>query len=185
RHAKARRRVAALQARAARIRQDWRHKASLDIARRFATVVLEDLATRNMTRSARGTVDAPGTNVCQKAGLNRAILEQGWHGFETVLADKLEERGGYLCKVDPRHTSQTCSACGAVDRESRESQASFRCCQCGLRAHADHNAAINILRRNTASMIVEEGQRLSVEAITIGGASRPFGNPPLSSGGRC
>jgi putative transposase len=116
RHAKARRRVAALQARAARIRQDWRHKASLDIARRFATVVLEDLATRNMTRSARGTVDAP------------------WHGFGTVLAYKLEERGGYLCRVDPRHTSQTCSACGAVDRESRESQASFRCRQCGLRA---------------------------------------------------
>jgi putative transposase len=145
RHAKARRRVAALQARAARIRQDWRHKASLAIPRRFATVVLEDLATRNMTRSARRTVEAPGTNVCQKAGLNRAILEQGWHGFETVLAYKLEERGGYLCKVDPRHTSQTCSACAAVDRESRESQASLRCCQCGLRAHADHNAAINIL----------------------------------------
>ncbi|ULJ75443.1 transposase [Rhizobium gallicum] len=61
-----------------------------------------------------------------------------------------------------------------MDRESRESQASFRCCQCGLRAHADHNAAINILRRNTASMIVEEGQPLSVEAITIGGASRPL-----------
>ncbi|OWK25155.1 hypothetical protein AJ87_14140 [Rhizobium yanglingense] len=54
-----------------------------------------------------------------------------------------------------------------------------------LAAHADHNAAINILRRNTASMIVEEGQRLSVEAITIGGASRPLGNPPLASGGRC
>ncbi|ULJ75444.1 RNA-guided endonuclease InsQ/TnpB family protein [Rhizobium gallicum] len=102
RHAKARRRVAALQARAARIRQDWRHKASLDIARRFATVVLEDLATRNMTRSARGTVDAPGTNVCQKAGLNRAILEQGWHGFETVLADKLEERGARSIPATPR-----------------------------------------------------------------------------------
>ncbi|MEX2741512.1 hypothetical protein AB3480_08810 [Rhizobium mongolense] len=51
-----------------------------------------------------------------------------------------------------------------------------------MRAHADHNAAINILRRNTASMIVEEGQPLSVEAIPIGGASRPLGNPPLASG---
>ncbi|WP_237358482.1 hypothetical protein [Rhizobium azibense] len=29
------------------------------------------------------------------------ILEQGWHGFETVLAYKLEERGGYLCRIDP------------------------------------------------------------------------------------
>ncbi|MBB4229367.1 zinc ribbon domain-containing protein [Rhizobium mongolense] len=72
-----------------------------------------------------------------------------------------------------------------VKVQSRESQASFRCCQCGLRAHADHNAANNILRRNTASMIVEEGQLLSVEAMTIGGASCPLGNPPLASRGRC
>ncbi|MBB4278316.1 transposase [Rhizobium mongolense] len=100
RHAKARR-VAALQARAARIRQDWRHKASLDVARRFATVVLEDLATRNMTRSAWKTVDAPGTHVCQKAGLNRAILAQGWHGFETVLAYKLEERSAVQGRSPP------------------------------------------------------------------------------------
>lgn len=184
RHAKARRRVAALQARAARIRQDWRHKASLGLARSYGTVVLEDLAIRNMTRSAKGTTEAPGTNVRQKAGLNRAILDQGWFGFETVLAYKLEERGGYLCKVDPRHTSQTCSACGAVDRESRESQASFHCRACGFRVHADHNAAINILRRNSASMIVEEGHRLSVEAITAQGVD-PLGNPPASAGGRC
>jgi putative transposase len=185
RYAKARRRVAVLQARAARIRLDWRHKASLDIARRFGTVVLEDLATRNMTGSAKGTMDAPGTNVRQKAGLNRAILDQGWHGFETVLAYKLEERGGHLCKVDPRHTSQTCSACGAVDREGRESQASFHCLTCGFRAHADHNAAINILRRNTASMIVEEGHRLSVEAITAQAVTIPLGNLPASAEGRC
>ena len=184
RHAKARRRVAALQARAARIRLDWRHKASLDLARRFGTVVLENLNTKGMTASAKGTIEAPGTNVRQKAGLNRAILDQGWHGFEAVLAYKLEERGGYFCKVDPRHTSQTCSACGTVDRKSRENQASFHCRQCGFRAHADHNAAINILRRNTASMIVEEGQQLSVEAITAQGVG-PLGNLRPSGRGRC
>ncbi|MBR2656086.1 MAG: transposase [Loktanella sp.] len=89
----------------------------------------------------------------QKAGLNRAIPNQSWFGFETVLAYKLEERGGHLCKVDPHYTSQTCSACEAVDRESRESQAFFCFQTCGFRAHADHNAAINILHRNTASMI--------------------------------
>ncbi|MBR2655169.1 MAG: transposase [Loktanella sp.] len=184
RYAKARRRVAALQARAARIRQDWRHKTSLDLARSYGTVVLENLATRNMTRSAKGTMASPGTNVRQKAGLNRAILNQSWFGFETVLAYKLEERGGHLCKVDPRYTSQTCSACEAMDRESRESQASFCCRTCGFRAHADHNAAINILRRNTASMIVEEGHQPSVEAITMT-VDNHLKNPPPSGGGRC
>ena len=39
RHAKARRRVAALQARAGRIRQDWRHKVSRSLVQRFGTVV--------------------------------------------------------------------------------------------------------------------------------------------------
>jgi putative transposase len=167
RYAKARRRVAALQARAARIRRDWQHKASLNIARRFGAVVLESLATKNMTRSAKGTMDAPGTNVRQKAGLNRAILEQSWFGFETMLAYKLDERGGYLAKVDPRFTSQTCSACGTVDRESRESQASFCCRHCGFCAHADLNAAINIERRwNTPLLSVEAGGRTAHEAET-------------------
>lgn len=138
-----------------------------------------------MTRSARGTVDAPGTNVRQKAGLNRAIFDQGWYGFETVLVYKLEERGGHLCKVDPRYTLQICSACGTVDRESLESQASFHCSACCFRIHAYHNAAINILRRNTASMIVEAGHRRSVEAITTQAVVRPLGNPPTSIRGRC
>ena len=50
---------------------------------------------------------------------------------------------GYLeqCR---HYTSQRCSACGQVDRDSRESQAVFRCTACGFACHADLNAAINI-----------------------------------------
>ena len=33
---------------------------------------------RNMIASAAGTIDARGRNVRQKAGLNRAILLNGW-----------------------------------------------------------------------------------------------------------
>jgi putative transposase len=47
-------------------------------------------------------------------------------------------------KVRPAFTSQRCSACGQVDRDSRESQAVFRCTACGFASHADVNAAINI-----------------------------------------
>ena len=49
--------------------------------------------------------------------------------------------------VDPRHTSQMCSACGHIDRESRLDQATFRCTACGFELNADHNAAKNILTR--------------------------------------
>jgi putative transposase len=175
---------AKLAARGARIRRDWQHRTTLGIARRFGTVVIEDLKVRNMTASASGTVDEPGRNVRQKTGLNRSILNQGWRAFETLLAYKLEERGGTLVTVDPAYTSQTCSACGTVDRESRESQAVFACRHCGFRDHADHNAAINILRRNTASMRMEEGHKLSDEVRTGRELALPE-NPPASAGRRC
>ena len=83
-----------------------------------------------------------------------------------MLAYKLEERGGMLIKVDPAFTSQACSACGAIDARSRESQAAFECVACGHRTHADQNAAINILRRNTASMRMEEWHEPSREVRT-------------------
>jgi putative transposase len=166
RYATQRARLARLQARAARIRKDWLHRASTDIAVRFGVVVVEALKIRNMTASARGSVDEPGRHVRQKAGLNRSILAQGWYALEAMLAYKLEERGGMLIKVDPAFTSQTCSACGAIDARSRESQAAFECVACGHRAHADVNAATNILRRNTASKLVESSHQQLCEART-------------------
>ena len=166
RYVQQRARLARLQARAARIRKDWLHRASTNIADRFGIVVIEALKIKNMTASARGSLEQPGRNVRAKAGLNRSILEQGWHAFEVMLAYKLEERGGTLIKVTPAFTSQTCSACGAIDARSRESQASFDCVHCGYRAHADVNAAINILRRNTAPKLVESSHQRLREART-------------------
>lgn len=151
---KARLRVARLHKRVADARKDFLHKASTTIAKNHGVVVLEDLKVRNMTASATGTPEAPGRNVRQKAGLNRAILDQGWGMFRTLLAYKLEERGGHLLTVNPRDTSRTCSACGVVDADSREG-VRFSCRSCGHEAHADTNAAINILRRGTPSMPVE------------------------------
>ena len=42
-----------------------------------AMVCIEDLQVRNMSRSAAGSIDAPGRNVRAKSGLNKAILDQG------------------------------------------------------------------------------------------------------------
>ncbi len=53
---------------------------------------------------------------------------------------RLEEKApGRVEKVRPALTSQRCSACGPVDRDSRESQAVFRCTACGFADHADVN----------------------------------------------
>ena len=183
RYTKAQKRVASLSAKRARIRKDWNHRTSFDISRRFGTVVLEDLKIKNMTASAKGTMEDPGTHVRQKAGLNRSILNQGWYQFEMFLRYKLDERGGVLNMVPAPYTSQTCAVCGTTDRKSRKSQASFHCQTCGARAHADVNAARVILRRNTASMDMEEGHWLSGEVLTQGAISP--GNPRPSGRGRC
>ena len=153
RYAKSRRRASALKSKAARIRKHWNHEATTGLTRRFGTVVIEDLKTSNMTASARGTAEAPGRNVRQKSGLNRSILEHGWHQFETFLTYKLAASGGTLVKVNPAYTSRTCSKCGAIDARSRENQATFACVHCGFEIHADRNAAKNILRAGTRPSI--------------------------------
>lgn len=122
-------------------RKDWIEKTSTSVARQFDLIRIEDLKIRNMTRSARGTLEHPGTNVSQKAGLNRGILAQGWGIFAQRLQDKA---AGRVEKVSPAYTSQTCSACGSVDARSRENQARFACTSCGYTENADVNAAKNI-----------------------------------------
>jgi putative transposase len=120
-------------------------------------IVLEDLRVKNMTAGARGTVDEPGRNPRQKAGLNRAILAKGWGRFELALNSAARRTGSRIVKVDPAYTSQTCYRCKEVDRESRESQAVFRCVACGYREHADVNAAGNILDRAAGPAVPGRG----------------------------
>lgn len=148
-------RLGRLSARVARIREDWSHRASISVARRFGSVAIEDLNIRGMTGSAKGTLADPGRNIRQKAGLNRAILEQSWGRWATLLDYKLAERGGVLISVPAAYTSQTCASCGVIDARSRKSQAVFNCVACDHTDNADVNAAKEILRRSTAWLDVE------------------------------
>jgi transposase len=133
--------IARLTARERDRRKDWAEKTSTDLARRFDTIRVENLHVTSMTRSARGTAEAPGRNVRQKTGLNRGILASCWGLLVRRLQDKAP---GRVEKVKPHYTSQRCSACGHVDAESRESQARFVCTACGFAGNADVNAAISI-----------------------------------------
>ncbi len=133
--------IARLRARETDRRKDWVEKTSTGLARRFDVIGVEDLKVKNMTRSAKGTVETPGRNVRQKAGLNRGILAAGWGR----LVERLEHKApGRVVKVNPRFTSQTCNACAHIAKENRESQADFLCVACGHQANADVNAARNI-----------------------------------------
>ena len=125
------------------------HRVTTELVRRFGLIAVEDLQIKNMTASAKGTIEEPGRNVAAKAGLNRSITEQTWGLLRNQLTYKAEWAGRELALVDPRHTSQTCSACEVLDPASRDGK-DFLCRACGVELDADLNASINILKRALA-----------------------------------
>ena len=137
--------IAKLRARQARRRRDFTHKLTTDLAKNHGWVAVEDLRVKGMTRSVKGTPEEPGRNVRAKAGLNRAVLDNAPHERRRQLAYKAPRLGSELRFVRPAFTSQTCSACGLRDPESRPGCGRlFACTACGHVEHADLNAARNI-----------------------------------------
>ena len=97
-----------------------------------------------MTRSSRGALETPGSNVRQKSGLNRSLLGVA-PSKQTAILVRSAERNGTRIELVPAHgTSRRCNACGYTHRKNRESQARFRCAACGHTDNADANAARNI-----------------------------------------
>ena len=150
---KQKRTISRLHHRIANVRNDFLHKLSIELCKNHARVYVEGLQIRNMSASARGTIDNPGINVRAKSGLNRAVLDQGWYEFRRQLGYKLDRQGGGLVEVDYRHTSQRCSNCGYTSKGNRLSQSVFRCQACGHEENADVNAAKNILTAGQAGMV--------------------------------
>ena len=168
----------ALQGRIVRRRNDWIEKTTTKLAKENILVAMEDLDVQAMTKrpKPRPNPDNPGhwlhNGAKAKAGLDRSILSNCWGRVMKRLKDKMDANGGKLVIVPAAYTSQACHKCGHVAKENRESQAVFHCVECGYRANADINAAMNILSRalaktggDTASD-VEEPQWRSREAST-------------------
>ena len=131
----------------AHARKDFLHKTTTAISKNHALVCIEDLQVRNMSKSSKGNSEQHGKRVRQKAGLNRAILDQGWGEFRRQLEYKMLWSGGILLAVPPRNTSRTCPCCHHISKENRLTQAEFLCVSCGYENNADVVGAINILER--------------------------------------
>lgn len=72
--------------------------------------------------------------------------------FHSFLAYKAQARGIGVVKVDPRHTSQTCSRCHHQARNNRRSQSLFLCRACGYCLNADYNASKNIRDKHVSTL---------------------------------
>ena len=145
RRRKTKERLARLHAKIARARQTFLHQASARLIAEHDLIAVEDLSIRNMTASAAGTMEAPGTRVQQKSGLNRSILDAAWGKFLQFLDYKAAKAGVTFIRVDAKGTSQQCSGCGAIVAKTLADR--MHRCTCGTVLHRDHNAALNILHR--------------------------------------
>lgn len=115
----------------ARQRLEHQHQLSAQLARENALIVMEELTVSNMTRSAKGTVEEPGKNVRQKAGLNREILDTAPAQLIQLIRYKVTETGGEFLDAPTKKLkpSQTCPACGAVVK--KELGERVHVCPCG------------------------------------------------------
>ena len=134
--------------------KDAAHKLTTQLASTRSEIHVEDLRLRNMTASAKGTVEEPGASIRQKAGLNRRLLANAHGQTVRLLAYKCARSGAKLVFKDPAYTSQECAECHHVAPENRPSQAVFRCVKCGHQDNADHNAARAVLTRPAAGQAV-------------------------------
>ena len=144
-----------------RIRQDFHKKTAHMLAQEYGCVYAEDLRVRNMTKSAKGTIENPRKNVKQKSVLNRSILRTGFSDFRRTLEWALQKEGGIFIAVAPQYTSQTCPHCGHCDSGNRPRQALFHCLQCGYEENADVVGAINVKKKGRAAPTAHDKKRIA------------------------
>ena len=132
-------------------RKDRAHKVSAKLVATHALIVTEKLKIANLTRSSKASVQSPGKNVAQKAGLNREILDTTPGTLINMLRVKAEEAACEIMFVDPKvhKPSQTCPACGA--RKKKALSERQHACPCGFRAGRDQAAALVLLKIGLAA----------------------------------
>lgn len=148
---KAKTKVARAHRKVRHARADFLHRTSTRLVREHDMIAIEDLNVAGMSRSAKGTVDKPGRNVRQKAGLNRAVMDAALGEFRRQLEYKAERAGKTVVVIDRWYpSSTTCSACGHLLADLKLSVRHWSCPDCGTRHDRDHNAAKNILAAGRA-----------------------------------
>lgn len=141
---KAYKKIAKISATVARQKDYFLKMIAHDLTTKHRIIGVEKLNIKNMTRSAKGDMENPGTGVAAKSGLNKSILMNNWGFFMLKLEEMGKQNGCKIVFVNPKNTSQTCSSCGNIDKDNRRDQSHFVCTECGLEINADTNAAINI-----------------------------------------
>ncbi|MFJ7099299.1 RNA-guided endonuclease InsQ/TnpB family protein [Streptomyces mirabilis] len=152
--AKARRTVAKVYARITDRRRDHLHKLTTRLVRENQTIVIEDLAVRNMVKNG---------------SLARAISDAAWSDFRSMLEYKAQWYGREVIAIDRWFpSSKLCSVCGTL-QDKMPLHVREWTCDCGTIHDRDVNAAKNILAVGLTASVCGAGVR--PQRSTPGGQS--------------
>ncbi|MCK8607074.1 transposase [Apilactobacillus ozensis] len=118
-------------------RTDYLQKLSTQIVKKFDSIAIEKLGTKNMLKNHK---------------LARAISNQGWYALQQMLEYKCKWYGKELKLVPAKNTTQTCSACGYLLQQSEKltlDVSDWVCSNCHTHHIRDVNSANNILNLAT------------------------------------
>lgn len=145
RRRKARKRVACLHEKTANQRRDFHHKQARKLVDEHGLIAHEALNVKGIARTH----------------LAKSAHDAGWTQFLNILSSKAEEAGCRAVAVDPRNTTQVCSACGALPETKKTLSDRVHSCECGYTADRDVNAAENILKLGRGLRLRDRTQRVA------------------------
>ena len=149
RREKARKQVTRAHRKVANQRRDFHHKEASKLVKTHQVMVFEELYLTNLTKRAKPKQDEDGKYVpngaSAKSGLNKSLLDNGLGQFVQIVTHKAAYAGREIYTINPKYTSQICSACGKKGPKKDLSQRVHICTPCGVVLDRDTNAAKNIL----------------------------------------
>ncbi|MFE2536646.1 RNA-guided endonuclease InsQ/TnpB family protein [Streptomyces sp. NPDC059371] len=155
--AKARVKVARVHARIADRRRDFLHKLSTRLVRENQTVVIEDLAVRNLLKNGR---------------LARAISDASWTELRSMLEYKCAWYGRELVVIGRWFpSSRLCGNCGTIRGKLPLNVRTWTCDTCASVHDRDVNAARNLLAAGLAASACGDGVRPQRESSRTGRSS--------------
>ena len=133
--------VARLHERLTRIRTDYNRKAihSLVLERKPSSITIENLAVRNLMKNRH---------------LSVAIMKAQWHQSRLYLENLCKKLGIELRLADRLYpSSKLCSDCGFKYKDLKLTERFWTCSNCGSEHDRDKNAAINLGRCQTYTVL--------------------------------
>ena len=159
---KAGKRVAKLHKKIADKRNDHQWKAANKVVNTAEAIVQEDLNVKAMKsrckpKRQKGRFMPNGQSA--KRGLNRSISDASWGDLFSKIAWLALKSGKPVLSVNPKFTSQECSACHHISKANRDGE-KFICENCGHIDHADTQASRTILRRANLNFVSKDIKNL-------------------------